>query len=355
MNRMPRYKRANGQYEYADIIFNTSTMYGRENPGQNFELSINHISAGIIDYIVDNNLSLNDAYKLIYDFVNTIAPDQATYMNEKVSQMNQYDLSFFIDSIIKDGNIQLSVKPFSNGMSIDKLNEIYKKFPFVTKNDIEVPIIGSDGNYRYIKARCKAVVGKEYIFRLKQFAEEKFSATSLSSTNIKNENTKSKNKKEFKSLYSNTPIRFGNMETNLLEHLGAELVVSNLMIHSISPQGRRLVEQMYTCNPFSIDIKLDSDSKNRSAEIANIRMKVIGRRLKFEKIKKKYNRVTYCPIRFTRDPIRTPIRLIPENERSTNRADIEALYKKREKEKEYRMTKCHSPIKFYARKEKEEK
>ena len=143
-----------------------------------------------------------------------------------------------------------------------------------------------------------------------------------------------------------------NMETNQLDHLGAELVVSNLMIHSISPQGRRLVEQMYTCYPFSIDIKLDSDSKNRSAEIANVRMKVIGRRLRFDKIKKKYNKLTYCPIKLTRDPIRTPLRIVPEDQREGY--DYEAALKKREEERKYRMEKCHSPIKFYVRKEKKE-
>ena len=143
------------------------------------------------------------------------------------------------------------------------------------------------------------------------------------------------------------------METNQLAHLGVELVISNLMIHSISPQGRRLVEQMYTCDPFSIDIRLDSDSKNRSAEIANIRLKVIGRRLKFEKIKKKYNKMTYCPIKFTRDPIKTPIRVIPEDKREGY--DYEAEFWKHQKEKEYRMEKCHSPIKFYARKETKKK
>ena len=142
------------------------------------------------------------------------------------------------------------------------------------------------------------------------------------------------------------------METNQLDHLGAELVVANLMIHSISPQGRRLVEQMYTCYPFSINIKLDSDSRNRSAEIANIRMKVTGRRLRFEKIKKQYTKVTYCPIKFTRDPLRSPIHIIPEDKREGY--DYEEAAKKREKEKEYRMTKCHSPIKFYARKERKD-
>jgi DNA replication protein DnaC len=50
------------------------------------------------------------------------------------------------------------------------------------------------------------------------------------------------------------------METNDLNHLGAGYIIQNLMIHSLSPHARRLTEQMYTCNPFSIDIKLDDDS-----------------------------------------------------------------------------------------------
>ena len=140
------------------------------------------------------------------------------------------------------------------------------------------------------------------------------------------------------------------METNQLAHLGPEMVVANLMIHSISPQGRRLVEQMYTMYPFSIDIRLNSDSRNRSAEITNIRMKVIGQRLRFEKIKKKYTNITYCPVRYTSYPRRTPVRIIPESEREGYDPDV--AMEKRQKEKEYRMTNCHSPIKFYARSEK---
>ena len=57
-------------------------------------------------------------------------------------------------------------------------------------------MIDSNGNYRFVKARRNIVVGKEYMFRLKQFAEEKFSATSLSATNIRGENTKSKANKK---------------------------------------------------------------------------------------------------------------------------------------------------------------
>jgi len=148
---------------------------------------------------------------------------------------------------------------------------------------------------------------------VKQFAEEKFSATSLSATNIRNENTKSRAKKDYKELFPNTPIRFGNMESNNQLHLGAEVVISNMMIHSLSPLGRRLVEKMYTGDPYKIDIKLDSDSSNRQAEIANTYLKAIARRLIFEKKKKKYHIVAECPVRFNSDPYYVPIMEKPKD------------------------------------------
>lgn len=149
---------------------------------------------------------------------------------------------------------------------------------------------------------------------MKQYAEEKFSATSLSATNIKNENTKSKANKDFRELYSNTPIRFGNMETNDLNHLGAGYIVQNLMIHSLSPHARRLTEQMYLCNPFSIDIKLDDDSSNRSAEIANTYLKTIGRRIIFEKIPKYIHKIAFTPFTFTKSPVKRPFYFVKEKD-----------------------------------------
>lgn len=73
------------------------------------------------------------------------------------------------------------------------------------------------------------------------------------------------------------------MESGDLGHVGMEHVLSILMIHSVSPQARRLTEQMLTDNPYDIDIKLDDNSINRTAQIANIYLKVMGYRLKFTK------------------------------------------------------------------------
>ena len=311
-NMMPRYKNRYGEWEYVDAIFNSSTMINRENVGQTFELSLNHISAAILEKIIKDKLSLEEAYNMIYTFVNICNPEQAEYLNKKKLSMNREELAFFVESILNDGNIHLSLRPITNSMTIDKLIEIYNIFPWIEQNLVEVPMVGSDGSVRYTPARRRMVIGKQYLYRLKQYAEEKYSATSLSATNIRNENTKSRVKKDFRELYSNTPIRLGNMEVNNLGHIGVDAVITNMMIHSLSPQGRRLVEQMYTGDPFHIDIKLDSDSKNRSAEIANTYLKAIGRRLKFIKRKKKINHITVCPVTFDNIPYKKPVSYIPE-------------------------------------------
>ena len=343
---MPRYMNPLGEYEYADVIFNSSTMINRMNVGQTFELSLNHIGSEILYKIQKDRIPLKEAYQMIYDFINMCSPEQAAYMEEVKSKMSNEELGFFVESIINSGAIHLSMKPISDVMTIDKIAAIYKKFPWIKQNEIEVALIGSEGNIRHVKSRRPMIMGKQYIFRLKQFSEEKFSATSLSATNIRNENTKSKAKKDSRTLYPNTPIRFGNMETNNFGHLGNEVVVANMMIHSVSPQGRRLVEQMYTTdNPFVIDIKLDSNSRNRAAEIVNTLLKTIGRRLKFEKKLKQIETIAYSPISFFEDPVECPIYFIPKQEWDT--FDVEKDFADRQKMYEdIKKRKITSPICF---------
>ena len=342
---MPRFKNGKGEWEYVDVIFNSSTMVNRENVGQCFELSINHIGSSIIDKIISDNIQLKEAYEMILKFINVLAPEQAEYMKEKCEKMSYDELAFFIGSIVNSGAIHLSMKPLTDVMTIDKLAELYKIFPWVEQTEVEVPLVGSDGNIRYVPARRRIVVGKQYLFRLKQFAEEKYSATSLSATNIRNENTKSRVKKDFRELYPNTPIRFGNMETNNMAHIGVEPLIANMMIHSLSPQGRRLVEQMYTGDPFHIDIKLDSNSKNRSAEIANTYLKAIGRRLTFIKKPKDITKITISPVSFDYDIYKVPVYFVPENQRK--KFDFEKDFKERERiEKLKKKRHAVSPVRF---------
>ena len=108
----------------------------------------------------------------------------------------------------------------------------------------------------------------------------------MSSTNLRNENSRNKANKHYKAIHQATPVNFGDMEMGDLGHIGFEHVITLLMIHSVSPHARRLVEKMYTDDPYLVDIKLDENSSNRSAEILNTYLKAIGYKISFEKRRK---------------------------------------------------------------------
>lgn len=278
-------KMANGMT--IDMIKNSSTMYNRENAGQIFEMEINYISMCILDRLRNTpGMSPEAAFADIIKFMELQSPDQARDLKNYAKTLDRQEFSWLIESIMSKTCIPISNKPISETMDIDKLGKLYQTFPWINQTSIKVPMTDSNGNIRFVDTRRPMIAAPQYCIRLKQFAEEKFSAASLSSTNLKNENAKSKASKNYREPNSNTPIKFGQMESGDFDHMGTEYVVINLLLHSLSPHGRRLVEQIATGDPYDVDVKLDSKAKNRSAEILNTRLKTMGYRLVFSKTKK---------------------------------------------------------------------
>lgn len=287
--------------ERVEVCFNSSTYFNRENPGQVMEMSLNFIGSRILDHLNHTNLGPGWEDYAIYNilkYLYHVSSEEATFLENVLNDPinTQEDIVTYIENTINDGYICTSNKPMSESMTLDKLDAIYKEFPFIKPYHVISMIKDSNGNYRPVPARRPVVCGRIYIYRLKQYAEEKFSVTSLSSTNIRNENTRNKANKNYKALHTSTPIRFGEMETEDFIHIGAENVVSALMIHSVSPQARRLLEQALTGDPYHVDIVLNSDSKNRNVEILNAYLKTMGLRLTFKKIKKKKVRLMRKPL-----------------------------------------------------------
>lgn len=332
-----------------EICFNSSTYFNRENPGQVMEMSLNYISSRILDYIENNMVSRDEAISMILRFLYHVSSEEATFfenmINDPINAVD--DIDCLIDSIINDGYIIVSNRPMSESMTLDKLDMIYKEFPFIKPYHITSMIKDSNGNYRQVPARRDVVCGMIYIYRLKQYAEEKFSVTSLSSTNIRNENTRNKANKNYKALHTSTPIKFGEMETEDFIHIGAENVVSALMIHSVSPQARRLLEQALTGNPYHVDIVLNSDSKNRSVEILNAYLKTMGLRLVFAKKKKKKVQLMRRPLMVKVDDskkLMTKVR-VPESMRVQGKSYIEWYVEMMEKKKS--LNKLMTPLLMY--------
>ena len=273
--------------EPLELIINSSTCVNRENVGQWHEMSLTHIGKCLIDLARLKAFDNQDLIQELVKFVSFCSYEEGEYLGSVINSYSPEDRKVFINSIIDSNNIVQSIKPISESMAIDQLAEIYQAFPYIRQRKLSVPITNSNGDMRFVTARRPVTVGHIYMYRLKQYAEEKHSVTALSSTNLRNENSRSKANKNYKALKQSTPIRFGDMETGDFGHLGMEYVITTLMIHSVSPQARRLVEKIFKEDPYLIDIKLDSKSSNRSAEILNAYLKALGYKLEFVKTKKK--------------------------------------------------------------------
>lgn len=326
-----------------DVILNMCGVYGRENAGQLFEITVSHISIKMLEYISMNVLEVADCISMYLDFLRIVAPSMVEYTENLLSMLSDDECIDYISGIYGAGDksMYLVIEPMSENMTIDKVAELYEKFPWAKPSSILMPTVDSNGGIRYVPSRRPIVYGYQYIYRLKQYAEEKFSVTSLSATNIRNENSKSKNSNNYKALYSRTPIRFGDMETGNLIHLGAELVVQMLMLYSTSPHARRLTQEMLTGDAFNIDVKLDMESKNRNAEILNVYLKTMGLKLTFKrKLKKKNHPIDIEPMAFYHDNQELIQGLIPLNKDEKFDLEAEVLRLLREKENQW-------PMEFY--------
>lgn len=288
-----------------EIIKNQSTCINRENLGQEHEQSLTFLQMRILDYLkslrtttsADNYIefeqiqlqntviSYREQVDLVLRFLKLVDDDM--YNEYKICfEMKDYDeyyCKLFIDSILDDDAIFMSIPPFTTKIRLDTLADIYDEFPWINQYTVMMPILDSNDNLRFIPATRKMVIGKTYNYRLKQYAEEKFSATSLSATNQRGLNTRTRASKRYEDKYNSTPIMFGGMEAADMGHMGVETVVMALMAYSSSPQARMTFQQLLTGDPYNIDIKLDTDAKNRYAEIINAIMHTMGLELVFEK------------------------------------------------------------------------
>lgn len=294
------------------VILNPSGCVNRENEGQLIETSINFASSRVIDFINSGVLDEKEVINLYIQYLGLISPRLANKALHYLANItDNQTLKSYIDCVISQG-IMISLKPITESVDIDKINYIHQHLPFkITQYKVQVPQRDSNGNIRYIEARRRIVAAEQYFYRLKQYAEEKFSATSLASTNIRNENTRSSSKKMYKTLYTKTPIKFGEMESGDLAHVGMEEVVTNLLLVSASPHARRLTEKLLTDNPFDINVQIDDESTNRGAEKLGVYLLVEGLRIKFiKRARKQENPIKINPIKFRityANQLKTPI------------------------------------------------
>lgn len=332
--------------KHIDVLLNICGVYGRENAGQLFEISVSHICIKIIEFLRTNVLDIGESISMLLDLYEIISPSMKNYLEVIISNMSDEDMIIYIQSLMDDDCIYTAIDPMDENMTIQKLEAIYDRFPWIHAENILMPVVDSMNNIKYVESRRPIVYGYQYFYRLKQYAEEKFSVTSLSSTNIKNENTRNKASNNYKALYARTPIRFGEMEIGNLNHMGADLVSQILMIYSSSPLARQLCAQLETGDPFNIDVKLDMDSKNRNAEILNVYLKTKGLKITFKKRLKKHKKpIQIQPMAFFDPPHTEPMIFYDHGEKIDVEKNIQLLMESRDHPKKTPMV--FFPMEFF--------
>lgn len=284
---MPRLK--NGQV--VELIYNQASGTNRLNLSQFLEYEINHFSTALTEWLTygagnEGILDVGQSVQAILDFVRILNPAQAAYWETIIAGLSDEELIYFINTIADDRGIMLSLMPVTDNASVQTIEHLMDTFPFIRQSKIDVYIEGSDGQPRYVEAVRPVIVGYEYIYRLKQYAEEKFSTTSLSPTNLRGENSRSKAASQFKDAHTKTPVRFGEMETMASAHIGMDAVVFMLMLNATSPAARRRAEELLTNTTIDVDVKLGENDSSRIVETFNAYFKTLGLKLIFEKIPK---------------------------------------------------------------------
>lgn len=288
-----------------DIIFNKSTCINRLNAGQLFEVEINHIAQRIIEFMRTDILTTDECIDMYLRFLKYTSPEQYEFMNDFMNNSlkgDEINRKAFVDDLKSHDGIYLSMRPITDSFTLDKLDDLYQEFEFARQYEVDVPMRTSRGKMVYRRARRPIVCGTKYIYRLKQYAEEKFSVTSLSATNISNKNSRSKANKLHKGMHTKTPVRFGEMEAGNTGHMGTDYVIIDLLMYSASPHARQSAGiELLTGDPFHIDVKLDTDSVNTGVQELNTLLKTAGLKLGFYKEKI----VRQSP--FIRTPFRKPV------------------------------------------------
>ena len=208
--QMPKLSLTN---EPIEVLINSSTCVNRENVGQWHELSLTHVGKCITDLSKLGVFDTNEALMEIIKFLGFCSPKEAESFTETINVLTEEERDIFLQSILDSGNIIMSIKPMTESMSLDMLASLYDAFPYVSQRRIMVPMETSTGTIRFVPARRSGVVGHIAMYRLQQYAEEKFSVTALSSTNLRNENSRNKANKHYKAIHQATPVNFGVANT----------------------------------------------------------------------------------------------------------------------------------------------
>lgn len=226
------------------LVLSPQGVAGRLNSGQWSEQELTFIDENICRDLKQNNIPSFLGMPKIIEFYATFNPPIAKQLADYFMALPQQDKETLYLQILNE-NLKFQVPPFWDNVGFDKMREIYHKYPYPRYRC----------TYKGEKIIKPLIMGWKYVILLKQTPESKYSARSLGMQSAIGHPSKSIKFKRHQLLFSDTPIRIGEMEImNLCLMNDSQAVADFLKMYANSQVNREEFVKLLltTDNPFDI-------------------------------------------------------------------------------------------------------
>lgn len=206
LEEMPRDEYGN----YADIVIDPTAVCARNNPSQLFETGINHISEIVKRRIVkEAETDMEQAFSTLLEYLNDIRPNYARLVEE--THPTLLDKKKLL-KWIKENFIVLHIPPFYNGLSLEHLGHLFKKW---NAEPTHLRWIQRDENGQTIKvvSEQKSIIGKKYILCLQKIPHSH--APGMAYVSHYGSPSEPPSSEKNKKPVSEKPVRFGEDEVRI--------------------------------------------------------------------------------------------------------------------------------------------
>lgn len=225
-----------------DMVVASLGVIGRLNHSQLNEHSINELSATAVRAMKQTD-SLEQKGNIVYELLRYLNPDEAKAWKKYYKDLDKDAKAKVCKKIERRGGITVVQEPIKNANILD-IAAAYEKFPANWQH-----IIFEDGRPSMRRVLC----AKMFYVRLKQDPLEKYSTRSRGPVNPLHQlPSKSNDKKKFLAPFSNVPVRFGEMEIEiLLGMVNHPACIADFMMENSTSYEAKLAlsEQLYMNDP----------------------------------------------------------------------------------------------------------
>ena len=225
-----------------DLVVASLGVIGRLNHSQLNEHSINELSATAVRAMKQTD-NLDQKGHIVYELLRYLNPEEAKSWKKWYKDLDKDAKAKCCKKIERRGGISVVQEPIKNANILD-IAAAYERFPANWQR-----IIFEDGKPSMRKVLC----AKMFYIRLKQDPLEKYSSRSRGPVNPLHQlPSKSNDKKKFLAPFSNVPVRFGEMEQEiLLGMVNHPACIADFMMENSTSYEAKLAlsEQLYMNDP----------------------------------------------------------------------------------------------------------